>query len=93
MLTAKEAREITDKVEEKDLFEQFAESIVQGILVGIKKDANAGYCEYLLDLDGYSKEVRKQIIQILESLGYKVKKKQGLLNFIYYSTNTYVISW
>ena len=58
-----------------------------------KRREQAKYYEYLLDLDGYSKEVRKQIIQILESLGYKVKKKQGLLNFIYYSTNTYVISW
>ena len=93
MLTAAQAREITYEVGEKDLFEQFAESIVQGTLVGIKKDAGAGYCEHLLDLDGYSKEVRKRVIQIFESLGYKVKKKQGLLNFMHYSTNTYVISW
>lgn len=92
MLTAAQAREITDKVGEKDLVEENAKMKVQAILVGIKKDASAGYCERFLDLDNYPKEVCKRVIQMLEDLGYKVKKRQELINFLC-GLNEYIISW
>ena len=92
MLTAAEAHKISQNVGEQDHFEMYAKRMVNGILYGIRSDANAGYHERSIDLDYCPREVRKLVICKLEDLGYKVKKRGFFYHFLL-NPNLYVVSW
>lgn len=86
MLTAADAHKISKSVAEKDATKVEVKRYVEGILVGVKKDAEQGYCQHILDLTGYSKNMRMPIVHILEDLGYKVRPHTWL-------GGIYIISW
>ena len=86
MLTAAQARKISRNAADKDITEVEAKRYVKGILVGIKKDAEQGYCQHTLDLTDYSKNMRMPIVHILENLGYKARPHTWL-------GDMYVIHW
>jgi len=92
MLTAADARKISQSVGEQDHFEKYAKRIVDNILYGIRSDANAGYHEHSIDLDHCPKKVRGLVICKLENLGYNVKKRGFFYNFSL-NPNLYVVSW
>ena len=86
MLTAKKARKISQRAGEKDRIDLQVKQHIKGILVCIEKDANNGYCQHLLHLEYYPKNIRILIIHKLEDLGYKVQPQ-------FWFNNLYVISW
>jgi hypothetical protein len=86
MLTAKEARKISQNAGEVDEIEKHAKRCVEGILVGVRKDAGCGYCQHTLDLRDYPKKIRIPIIHKLEDLGYKVRP------YTWFSNSIYIIS-
>jgi hypothetical protein len=92
MFTAADAHRISQNVGEQDHFEKYAKRIADGILYGIRSDANAGFHERSIDLDYCPKEVRELVICKLENLGYNVKKRGFFYNFLL-NPNLYVVSW
>lgn len=87
MLTAAQARKISQNAGEVDESKERAERCVKGILVGIQKDASHGYCQHTLDFRDYPKEIRMPIIHKLEDLGYKARPHT------WFSSDIYIISW
>lgn len=85
MLTAGQARKISEESANKnrDEIKEKAKRCVRGILVGIKKDAEQGYCRHDVDLNYYPVNIRMPIVYMLEDLGYKVKRQHWLENSLY----------
>lgn len=90
MLTAAKAHKISKSasknIAKTDIAEERVKYYVMGMLVGIKKDAELGYCQHVIDLDGYSKNTRMPIIHMLENLGYKVQPR-------IWPSGSYIVSW
>ena len=86
MLTAADAHKISKNAAEKDVTKIEVKRYVKGILVGVKKDAEQGYCQHTLNLTDYSKNMRMPIVHMLEDLGYKTRPHT-------WSGDIYIISW
>jgi hypothetical protein len=88
MLTAAKAREISKNVAKEDVtkIEIEVKRYVKGILVGVKENAERGYCRDILNLVNYPRNMRMPIVHMLEDLGYKVQLETWF-------TDLYIISW
>ena len=84
MLTAAQARKISKSVTEDT--SKMVKHCVKDILIDIKKRAERGYCQYILDITNYPRDMRMPIVHMLENLGYKTRPHT-------WSGDIYIISW
>lgn len=86
MLTAAQARRISRDANEKDATKAEVKRYVKSILAGVKEKAERGYCQDILNLVNYPRNMRMPIVHMLEDLGYKVQLETWF-------TDLYSIRW